>query len=109
MADFLRLSMFATTLNVRGSLPAGVTDAFQLSPVPFENQFQVNFTLLTAGAVTVELFDEMGRKVQTVVADHQYTTGAHVLLVNGAHLKAGLYVATVTIDGQVISKKTIKL
>lgn len=109
MADFLKLSLFATTLNVRGGLSAATTDAFQLSPVPFESQFQVTFTLPTAGAVTVELYDEMGRKVQTVVAGQRFAPGAHALPVDGTHLKAGLYVATVTIDGQVISKKTIKL
>ncbi|QKG57403.1 alkaline phosphatase [Hymenobacter sp. BRD128] len=109
MADFLKLSTFATTLNVRGNLPAATVDAFHLSPVPFENQFQVNFTLPAAGSVTVELFNEMGQRVQTVVAGQRFATGAHVLPVDGTHLKPGLYVATVTIDGQVISKKTIKL
>ncbi len=39
MADFLKLSTFATTLSVRGGLPAATTAAFQLSPVPFDNQF----------------------------------------------------------------------
>ena len=109
MADFLQLNTFATTLNARGGLPAVITEAFQLSPVPFDSQFQVNFTLPTAGIVTVELFDQLGRRVQTVVAGQRFAPGAHALPVEGAHLQAGLYVATVTIDGQVISKKTIKL
>ncbi len=51
----------------------------------------------------------MGRKVQTVATGQRFAIGAHALPVDGTHLKAGLYVATVTIDGQVITKKTIKL
>ena len=112
MADFMGLSLFGSTLGVRGgNLPAATapTDALQLSPVPFDDQFQVNFTLPTAGVVSVELFNEMGQKVQTALASRRYTAGAHALTINGAQLKPGLYIAAVTIDGQVVSKKTIKL
>jgi len=110
MADFMGLSLFGTTLSVRGGvLPTPTADVVQLSPVPFADQFQVNFTLPTAGLVTVELFNEMGQKVQTVTTAQAFSTGAHALAVDGSRLKAGLYVATVTLGGQVVSKKTIKL
>ena len=77
--------------------------------MPFEGPFNVSFTLPAAGAVTVELFDQMGRRVRTVVADRNFGPGPYTLAVDGNGLKAGLYVATVTINGQVVSKKTIKL
>ncbi|MDJ0365149.1 alkaline phosphatase [Hymenobacter sp. H14-R3] len=110
MADFMNLSLFASTLSVRGgNAPQAPLDGFQLSPVPFESQFQVSFTLPTAGPVTVELFNEMGQKVQTIEAGKSFAPGAHVLAVDGSRLKNGLYVATVTMGGQVVSKKTIKL
>ncbi|MGI4762897.1 MAG: alkaline phosphatase [Janthinobacterium lividum] len=111
MADFMQLTTFGSTLAVRAPLPEGklAPDVMQLSPVPFNDRFQVNFTLPTAGSVTVELFNELGQKMQTVIADQRYAPGAHVLPVDGSRLKAGLYVAAVTIDGQLVSKKTIKL
>jgi len=110
MADFMGLSLFGSTLSVRGGvLPIPTADVVQLSPVPFADQFQVNFTLPTAGLVTVELFNEMGQKVQTVTTAQAFATGAHAVAVDGSRLKAGLYVATVTLGGQVVSKKTIKL
>ncbi|RZL02285.1 MAG: T9SS type A sorting domain-containing protein, partial [Hymenobacter sp.] len=110
MADFLNLSTFASTLGARGaSTPQAALDGFQLSPVPFESKFQVSFVLPTAGPVTVELFNEMGQKVQTVEAGKTFAPGAHTIMVDGSRLKSGLYVATVTMGGQVVSKKTIKL
>lgn len=110
MADFMNLSLFASTLSARGSsTPPVLLDGLQLSPVPFDNQFQVSFTLPTAGPVTVELFNEMGQKVQTVEAGKSFSPGVHAITVDGSRLKTGLYVATVTMSGQVVSKKTIKL
>ncbi|MFD1467455.1 alkaline phosphatase [Hymenobacter caeli] len=109
MADFMQLTMFATTLSARpGALPAATT-GLVLSPVPFADRFQVGFTLVAAGAVTVELFNEIGQKVQTVVADKAFGTGPHAVAVDGSRLKTGLYVAAVTVNGQVVSQKTIKL
>ena len=109
MADFMGLTAFGTTLSTRGSSTTKAETNLQLSPVPFEGPFNVSFTLPAAGAVTVELFDQVGRRVRTVVADRNFGPGSHTLAVDGNGLKAGLYVATVTINGQVVSKKTIKL
>ena len=110
LADFMQLTAFATVLSTRGS-GAGplATASVQLSPVPFADRFQVAFTLATAGAVTVELFNEAGQKVQTVVTGQAFGPGAHAVTVDGARLRTGLYVAAVTVNGQVVSQKTIKL
>nr|WP_226915878.1 T9SS type A sorting domain-containing protein [Hymenobacter siberiensis] len=108
MADFLNLSAFGTTLGLRTS-SADPKAQLQLSPVPFVNQFEVGFTLPTAGAVTVELFDEMGRRVQSVLSDKRFAAGTHSVAVDGSRLSAGLYIAAVTVNGQVVSKRTIKL
>ncbi|MFD1872845.1 alkaline phosphatase [Hymenobacter bucti] len=108
MANFMGLSIFETTLARRASAPeptAGLT----LSPVPFEDQFKVGFDLVTASVVSVDLLNEIGQKVRNVVNEQRFAAGTHAVLVNGAGLRSGLYVATVSINGQVISKKTIKL
>ncbi|MBO2008480.1 alkaline phosphatase [Hymenobacter negativus] len=110
MANFLGLTSFFNTITLR-TLPGKADEAtgVQLSPVPFLNQFDVAFTLPTSGAVTVELFDEMGRRVQSVVTNQNFSTGAHAVTVDGSRLSAGLYIAAVTMNGQVVSKRTIKL
>ncbi|AWM31895.1 T9SS type A sorting domain-containing protein [Hymenobacter nivis] len=110
LAEFIQLTAFATVLSTRGSgVGPLATASVQLSPVPFAERFQVAFTLATAGAVTVELFNEAGQKVQTVVSGQAFGPGAHAVAVDGARLRTGLYVAAVTVDGQVVSQKTIKL
>jgi len=107
MADFLGLTAFGTALGLRTSTDPKAE--LQLSPVPFDDQFKIAFTLPTAGLVKVELFDQMGRRVQTVMADKNYPTGTHSVAVDGSQLSAGFYVASVTVNGRVVSKKTIKL
>ena len=109
MARFMNLTDFGIALGVRGAGTTKIEAQLQLSPVPFDGQFKVGFTLPTAGLVTVELFDQMGRRVQTVVVDKNFPSGTHTVSVDGSQLAAGFYVAAVTINGQVVSKKTIKL
>ena len=110
MARFLGLTSFYTTITLRTAPGrADEVGGMQLSPVPFLNQFDVNFTLPAPGAVTVELFDEMGRRVQSVVTNQNYATGTHSVAVDGSRLRAGLYIAAVTVNGRVVSKRTIKL
>jgi hypothetical protein len=105
----MNLADFGIALGVRGAGTTKIEAQLQLSPVPFDGQFKVGFTLPTAGLVTVELFDQVGRRVQTVVADKNFPSGTQTVSVDGSQLAAGFYVAAVTINGQVVSKKTIKL
>jgi len=109
MANFLNLSMFEQTLAVRGTAPDALATALTLSPVPFDDQFRVGFTLPATSVVSVQLFNEMGQQVRTVLQEQSLAAGPHAVAVDGAGLRSGLYVAAVSINGQVVSKKTIKL
>jgi len=110
MARFLGLTSFYTTITLRTAPgKADEVGGVQLSPVPFLNQFAVNFTLPAPSAITVELFDETGRRVQSVLTNQRYPSGPHSVAVDGSRLSAGLYIATVKVNGQVVSKRTIKL
>ena len=109
MSDFLVLTRFGTGLGLRAGTAAPQATGLTLSPVPFEGKFQVAFEVTTPGAVSVELFSQTGQRVQTVVSQQNYGIGKHSVAIDGSHLAAGLYVAAVTVNGQVISQKTIKL
>jgi alkaline phosphatase len=109
MANFMGLSMFEQTLAVRGTASEPLLTGLTLSPVPFDDQFKVGFEVPTASVVSIELFDQVGRKVRTVVQGQNFATGTHSVAVDGTGLRGGLYVAAVTVNGQVVSKKTIKL
>ena len=108
MARFLGID--ATPFSLRAAPgTSAATPGLELSPVPFSGSFDVAFTLPVAGAVTVELFDEMGRRVQRVLVAERYAAGTHSVAVDGSRLRAGLYIAAVSVNGQVVSKRTIKL
>ncbi|OUJ74836.1 alkaline phosphatase [Hymenobacter crusticola] len=109
MADFLKLTDFGTPLGVRAGAQTQADTQLALFPVPFNDKFSVSFEVKQPAPVSVELFTETGQKVQTVVGERAYKTGTHSVAIDGTHLKAGLYIATVTINGQVVSKRTIKL
>ena len=109
MANFMGLTSYETVLSLRGSTIPKADAELQLSPVPFDSQFNVSFTLPTTSLVTVELRDQLGRRVQSVVTNQNFGTGTHSVTVDGSQLRTGFYIASVTINGQVVSKKTIKL
>ena len=108
MANFMGLSLFEQALAVRGAA-APPAASLSLSPVPFDDQFRVAFEVPAAAVVSVELFDQLGRRVRSVVQAQPFAAGSHAVAVDGTGLSGGLYVAAVTINGQVVSKKTIKL
>jgi alkaline phosphatase len=109
MANFMSLNLFEQTIALRSTVATPLANDLTLSPVPFEDQFKVGFEVPAASIVTVELLDQLGRKVRTVVQNKQFALGAHSVAVDGTGLKSGLYIAAITINGQVVSKKTIKL
>ena len=113
MADFLNLTDFKESLGNpafrKSAETSADTTALLLSPVPFKDQFDVAFVVESPSSVSVELFDEAGNKVRTMVDRRKYEKGSYSVSVNGASLKNGLYIATVTMDNKVISKKTLKL
>ncbi|WP_277234109.1 alkaline phosphatase [Hymenobacter sp. YC55] len=108
MANFMNLNMFEQTLSARGgqNVPEPTVGVF---PTPFNNHLTVSFEVTTAAPVSVELFNELGQKVATLVDNKLYRAGTFTVPVDAQRLGSGLYVATVTIAGQVVSKKTVKL
>ncbi|PJJ59702.1 alkaline phosphatase [Hymenobacter chitinivorans] len=110
MANFLGLSTFEQLLlSARAETPGTPGLGLQLSPVPFKDQFTVSFAVAAPSNVSVELFNELGQKVRTVVAEQNFRSGSHSVPVNGAGLPGGVYIAKVAVNGQVVSQKTIKL
>ena len=67
------------------------------APNPFSSTTQVRYELDRASSVTVEVYDVLGRLVQTVEAGLQ-TPGRQSATVNAAALSAGSYVYRVRLD-----------
>ena len=59
-------------------------------PNPFNGMTNVEYSLSEPGIVTVELFDVLGRKVETLVHGYQ-SQGSHDIKLNAGSLASGVY------------------
>ncbi len=75
----------------------GVLRALGNAPNPFSATTQVRYELDRASSVTVEVFDVLGRQVQTVEAGLQ-TPGEQAVTVDASALSTGAYVYRVRLD-----------
>lgn len=74
-------------------------------PNPFNNSTNISFTIETAGRVTIELYDILGRRALTLM-DENVLPGAHSLSLNASALSSGLYFAHIRTPSQ---QQTLKL
>jgi hypothetical protein len=77
-------------------------------PNPFAGNSQIKVTLSKSANVTVEIFNMMGRKVAEI-ANQQYNAGSHIINIDANNLTSGMYIYTVTANGERMSRKmTVK-
>jgi aminopeptidase N len=75
-------------------------------PNPFNGMTNVVYSLSTAGFVTMELYDLLGRKVETLVHGFQ-ATGPHEIKVNAAKLASGVYLCRLTTPDRAMTIKLV--
>ena len=74
-------------------------------PNPFNNSTAISFELETAGRVTVEIFDVLGRRAMTLMND-ELPAGSHSVMMDARALASGIYFAQLRTPTQL---KTLKL
>jgi hypothetical protein len=103
------LQVSAGTFTLEGYCQAGgnrlvsVDGAFgmrAIRPNPASSQTEVEFELIEHGPTELALFDVLGRRVRTVVADELEPT-AHVLSINLTDLPSGIYILELRSPSQV--------
>jgi endonuclease/exonuclease/phosphatase family metal-dependent hydrolase len=90
-----------------GTQPA----AFALSPPspnPFRAQSSMTYTLPAAAEVRLDVFDALGRQVQTLVEGRR-PAGTHQASLQGAGLAPGLYVVRLTASGQTATRRLVRV
>ncbi|MBX2966053.1 MAG: T9SS type A sorting domain-containing protein [Cyclobacteriaceae bacterium] len=79
------------------------------NPVAVANEFNFSYTLPRPAKVSVMLSDMLGRRVKSLVTQHQQA-GEHVYQFNASNLfrSSGEYILTFTFDDLVISRKVVR-
>ena len=78
----------------------------QNRPNPFSAATTIEFELVAASDVTLEVFDALGRTVATLV-DRELPAGAHSIDWNGGSLSTGVYVYTLRAGDTVESRRMV--
>ncbi|MFT5020472.1 MAG: hypothetical protein ACI9CU_001870 [Polaribacter sp.] len=95
------------TFNVGGT--NGINDLelvnnVSVYPNPFSNNAQVNFNLIEAGVVSLEVYNVLGSKVISENLGEK-TTGAHTTSISAQGLDAGVYMVNLLVEGSIFSTR----
>lgn len=86
----------------------GTYSVLQNYPNPFNGRTEVVYQLASPGQVSVELYDVLGRKVETLARGFQ-AQGVHRIAVNGGDLASGVYFCRViTPDRRMVTKLVLE-
>ncbi len=100
----------AITLTLVGVFEAMVSDVynFKVYPNPATTQVKVDFSLSRRAPVTLQLFDALGNKVQTL-SDETLNTGSHHYVVDAARLNLakGVYTVRLISADQNITRRIV--
>jgi hypothetical protein len=75
-------------------------------PNPFNPTTNISFTLPERAAVSLKVYDVMGREVATLANNRSFTSGSHTLTFDASTLASGVYIYRLTMDsGMTLTKK----
>ncbi|NBC26082.1 MAG: T9SS type A sorting domain-containing protein, partial [Bacteroidetes bacterium] len=84
-------------------------DSFKLNqnyPNPFNPSTNISFTVPERSAVTLTVYDVMGREVATLANNRAFSSGTHTLEFDASRLASGMYIYRLSIDnGMSLSRK----
>ena len=75
-------------------------------PNPFNDRTEVVYKLPKSGMVSLELFDILGQRIETLVHGYQ-TSGTHTVAVSGAALASGVYLCRLIAPGSRLTTKLV--
>ncbi len=83
---------------IRKSPKAESFELAQNYPNPFNPSTTISYTLKQAGFVSLEVYDVLGRRIQTLVSERQQR-GSYQVVFNGTDLSSGVYFMKLSSDG----------
>ena len=108
--------MFVGYYQYTTQLPASIQDKdanvsnIDVYPNPSKENINLSYTLKNTAHAVVELFNMTGSKVKTIVNSVQ-AAGKHLLKIKSSddELAPGTYMVSVTVDGEVTTKKVVSV
>ena len=79
-----------------------------VSPNPFTNRVEYDYTVGKREAVTVELYDLNGRKLRTVKNNVDHDIGSYNDVIDTSDLESGVYIIRIVTSDGAVAKKLIK-
>ncbi len=79
-----------------------------ISPNPFHDEFEIIVSLTEDSEVSVDVYDNMGRKIKSALQSIKLPEGKHFIEVEGMDLKPSVYFIRTLINGQVMSLRAVK-
>ncbi len=76
-------------------------------PNPFSSNTKISYDLKENAAVTIVVYDVLGNKVETLLNNEAQSNGSHVIDYNAKNQSKGIYLVSVTIDGQTYTKRIV--
>lgn len=76
-------------------------------PSPFDDTFNINYSLGAESPITINLYDINGSLVANILNTRQ-SEGNHTVTVNGTHLRSGIYFCTILSENKKETSKIIK-
>jgi len=99
------LKLASTTVGVDEVVKSKSGLSLKSFPNPFNQQAQVSFSVSKPTFVTAELYDNLGRKINTLTEKY-YTIGDYFIEIQGDGLKSGMYFVVFRADNRT---ETIKI
>lgn len=121
VSEVFRTSYKILNCVINDSIYTGVTDIteyennisndirlYQNYPNPFNPTTKIRYTLLFPGNVKIELYDAVGRKVETLFNSYR-NSGIHQLEFTGENYSSGVYYYRLITDTKILTNKMILL
>jgi len=99
---------YSTGIDDNNELIPAAFDIVSAYPNPFNAQTIINYNLSSAGSVTLDIYDLLGRKVQTLAEGYQ-AAGNHQVTWNAESVSSGVYFAKLSANDQTQSQKLVLL
>ena len=83
--------------------------AVRLMPNPFRNAFRLGLDFSATTTIGIDVFDVLGRKIQTVASERTFSQGKYAMKVNTEAWLPGTYFLRIKFEGKQLMYRLVKL